>query len=87
VSGTWAPGEKFSSTTTFGWLNAWTYAGTHTNSFSLDQQFSWQFTPRLGVSLGVGNSGSPLKPNGSESAISLINPDTSQAYCSFSLNL
>ena len=87
VSGTWAPGEKFSSTTSFGWINAWTYGGFRSNSFSLDQQFSWQFNPTVGVSLGIGNSGSPLKPNGTESAISLIDPENSQAYCSLSLSL
>jgi hypothetical protein len=87
ASATWAPGEVFSSTTTFGWSNAWTYMGFRNTTFQLDQQFGFQMTPQLGIALGVGNSGSPLRPNGTESAVSLIDPENSQAYCTVSLIL
>jgi hypothetical protein len=87
LSGSWAPGEKFSATSTFAWVNAWTYGGTRTTSYQLDQQVSWQFTPVIGASVGIGNTGSPLKANGTDSAVSLIDPESSQAYCTLSLTL
>ncbi|MBI2522082.1 MAG: hypothetical protein HYV97_16815 [Bdellovibrio sp.] len=60
----------------------YTYQGTATDSFALDESISYSFTPAFSCSLGHSNDGSVLAADGRTSNIEFSNMRTSMYYAS-----
>ena len=63
----------------------WTYQNNVKSTFELAEELAYSLNPNIGLALGHTNGGSPLKPNGSDSNIELINENTSMIYGSLTL--
>lgn len=60
--------------------NTWSYQDVMRHSFEMAQEVSYQINPAWAVSGGHSNSGSTLKPNGSDSNIQVIDDNNSVLY-------
>lgn len=64
--------------------NTWSYQNVMRDGFEASQELGFELNPNLSVAVGHTNSGSTLRPNGSDSNIELINENTSIVYGSLS---
>lgn len=69
----------------FSYRSTWSYQGVMRNAFEMSQEVGYQFNPKFALSFGHSNSGSALKPNGSEYNIQAFDDNNSIAYASTSL--
>lgn len=65
--------------------NTWSYQNTIRHSFEISEELSYQFNSTLAASLGHSNSGSTLRPNGSDSNLQFFSDDNSIVYASTTL--
>jgi hypothetical protein len=69
----------------FSYRSTWSYQGVMRNSFEMTQEIGYQINKNLALSIGHSNSGSALKPNGSEYNIEAFDDNNSIAYASTTL--
>jgi len=69
----------------FSYRSTWSYQGVMRNSFEMTQEIGYQINKNLALSIGHLNSGSALKPNGSEYNIEAFDDNNSIAYASTTL--
>ncbi len=80
LSASYAFTDKLSFSSAFVWTAAWTYSGNQRNTFKFDEALDYQINEKLGVGIGISNEGNPLKANGQDSNIALIDGQTSSIY-------
>lgn len=80
LSASYAFTDKLSFSSAFIWTAAWTYSGNQKNTFKFDEALDYQINEKLGVGIGISNEGNPLKANGQDSNIALIDGQTSSVY-------
>lgn len=64
----------------------WTYRGNVKASFELTEELEYTINKNYAVAVGHTNSGSALKPNGTDSNIDVFNENNSVVYMSLSLS-
>lgn len=62
--------------------NTWSYQNVVRHSFDISEELSYQINSTWAASLGHSNSGSTLRPNGSDSNIQFFNDNNSIVYAS-----
>lgn len=60
----------------------WSYQNVMRHSFEMSQDLSYQVNPTWAVSAGHSNSGSTLRPNGSDSNVQVFDDNNSVVYAS-----
>ncbi len=63
--------------------NTWSYENVMRTSFEMSQELGYQLNPTWALAVGHSNSGSTLKPNGSDSNIQVMDDNNSLVYGSF----
>lgn len=81
----YAFGSGFAISGLFIHRNTWSYQNVMRDSYEASEEVGYQFTPHFAVALGHTNSGSTLKPNGTESNVQLVGENTSLVYASTTL--
>lgn len=66
----------------FSYLSAWSYQGVMKNSFEINEEIGYQLHEHLAIAIGHTNGGSPLRANGTDSAIEVLNENESIVYAS-----
>ncbi|MFV3408457.1 hypothetical protein ACNH6C_07605 [Bdellovibrio bacteriovorus] len=61
-------------------MNTWSYQRVMRDSFDFSQEIGYEINPTFSIAMGHTNSGSTLKPNGTDSNIDLMDEDTSIVY-------
>lgn len=62
--------------------NTWSYQDVMRDSFEMSQELGYQISQTLAVAAGHSNSGSTLKPNGSDSNVQVFDDNNSVVYAS-----
>lgn len=63
-------------------LNTWSYQNVMRDSFDFSQELGYEINPTFSIAAGHSNSGSSLKPNGTDSNVSLMDENSSIIYAS-----
>ncbi len=62
--------------------NTWSYQNVMRDSFEMTQELGYQLNPTWAFAIGHTNSGSTLKPNGSDSNVQIVDEKSSLVYAS-----
>ncbi|WP_415063358.1 hypothetical protein [Bdellovibrio sp.] len=60
--------------------NTWSYQNVMRDSFEMSQELGYQLNPTWAIAVGHSNSGSTLKPNGSDSNVQFVDDNNSLIY-------
>lgn len=74
--------SKWSLSADFIRNTAWSYAGGMRHSFSLGESLSYQYSPKVSLSIGHTNEGDVLRANGLSSNVSIVDPAGSRIFSS-----
>ncbi|WP_295899448.1 hypothetical protein [uncultured Bdellovibrio sp.] len=83
LSYSWESGVSLSAD--FLHRNTWSYQNVMRDSFEMSQELGYQFNPTWAFAVGHTNSGSTLKPNGSDSNVQFIDENNSLVYASMTV--
>ncbi len=79
--------DKLSFTSSYEFVTSWTYAGNQKNSFAWNQSLDFQASEKVGLNASFGTSGTALKDNGVDSAISFYDSEKTSVSLGVSVSI
>lgn len=77
---------KLNFTSSFSLRNNWSYYNNRQDYFGINEEINFQIIPHWSMALGHSNNGETLKPDGVNSNIQIMDPNSSMVYTSSTLN-